>query len=324
MKDDSWWIFKGSKKLSDRPDSPSWRFNKGSFSLNSGRFDYIFDEGNKENIDIINSAIYLRKPLVITGEPGVGKSSFAYYLASSLGLNLVKWSINSESSVKKGLYEYDILSRLNDSQLWQFKSGTDKDQLGLKSTPKIENYLSLGPLGTAYSKDSKDDPYVLLIDEMDKGKQALESDLLDIIESNEFFIPELARLGEQKVSIELYGRRGNVDINSGHMTCGDNPPIVIFTANDEYDFSSAFRRRCLFLELPRPDKNTLLKIVRLISETADINDDFKKIVDNFIKEQADGDKVLSVDQLLGAIEVARQSEEDIESVCRANFQDIGI
>ncbi|MFZ4702985.1 MAG: AAA family ATPase, partial [Candidatus Methylumidiphilus sp.] len=136
-----WWIFRGPKPLKELPEAPPWR--RFSRETDSGD-DEHFEAGTKE-IELVNAALYLRRPLLVTGKPGVGKTSLTYAVARELGLGKVlRWSITTQSTLRDGLYRYDAIARLQDTSL----EGGGKP-------PPIGNYLRLGPLGTAFAESEQ-------------------------------------------------------------------------------------------------------------------------------------------------------------------------
>jgi MoxR-like ATPase len=172
---------------------------------------------------VVNAAIVLRRPLLVTGKPGTGKSTLAYAIAWELNLGpVLRWSITTSATLRDGLYRYDALERLRDASL-----PGSKVQIG--------DYIRLGPLGTAFIP--ADRPRVLLIDEIDKSDIDLPNDLLHIFEEGEFEIPELARTADaSEATFVLPGDgRGWVPVNQGTVRCRQFP-IVIMTSNNERDF----------------------------------------------------------------------------------------
>ena len=194
-------------RLQRLPDPPPWR-----------RFDDLDRERARsflpepEHIDRVNAALYLRRPLLITGNPGTGKTTLVYAVARELGLGpVLRWSITSRSALKDGLYEYDAVARLQDAYLSTQapKDGlppADQDSASptlAKDPADIGPYLTLGPLGTAFYANEHQNPTthevrryprVLLIDEIDKSDIDLPNDLLHVFEEGRFEIPELVRL----------------------------------------------------------------------------------------------------------------------------------
>lgn len=171
----------------------------------------------------VNASVSLRKPLLIKGEPGTGKTMLAEQLAKSLDTELIQWHIKSTTKAQQGLYEYDAVSRLRDSQL------------GNSKTNDIKNYITKGKLWEAFSSDK---PVVLLIDEIDKADIEFPNDLLLELDRMEFFVYETQEIIKAK-----------------------NRPIVIITSNNEKELPDAFLRRCFFHYISFPDESTMRKIV---------------------------------------------------------------
>ncbi|WP_343245702.1 MoxR family ATPase [Streptomyces sp. SID4985] len=195
-----------------------------------------------EELELINAAIYLRRPLLVTGDPGSGKSTLAHAIAHELGLGRVlQWPIVSRTSLRDGLYTYDAIARLQDTQMAKLRQENHRD---------IGEYIRLGPLGTALLPYER--PRVLLVDELDKSDIDLPNDLLNALEEGEFRIPELQRAGgrdsETKV---LTDDDENATVRNGRVRCRAFP-IVVMTSNGERDFPAPLLRRCLHLDLPSP------------------------------------------------------------------------
>ena len=178
-----------------------------------------------ELIESVNASIKLEKPLLIKGEPGTGKTKLAEEIAVKLDTNLIKWNIKSTTKANQGLYEYDAVSRLRDSQL------------GDPKVKKIENYIRKGVLWNAF--EAKEKP-VLLIDEIDKADIEFPNDLLHELDAMEFFVYETS----QNISAK-------------------QRPIVIITSNNEKDLPDAFLRRCFFHYINFPGVETLQEIVKV-------------------------------------------------------------
>ncbi len=173
----------------------------------------------------VNAAIALQKPLLIKGEPGTGKTMLAEQLAQALGTRLIQWHIKSTTKAQQGLYEYDAVSRLRDSQL-----GDDK-------VHDIRNYIVKGKLWEAFEAEER---VVLLIDEIDKADIEFPNDLLLEIDKMEFFVYE-----------------------TQERIVAKQRPIVIITSNNEKELPDAFLRRCFFHYINFPDAETMQKIVEV-------------------------------------------------------------
>ena len=173
----------------------------------------------------VNAAITLKRPLLVKGEPGTGKTMLAVEVAKSLGVPLLEWHVKSTTKAQQGLYEYDAVSRLRDSQL------------GDPRVQDIRNYIVQGTLWQAFSADH---PVVLLIDEVDKADIEFPNDLLREIDRMEFYVYETRELVRAK-----------------------HRPIVFITSNNEKELPDAFLRRCFFHYIRFPDKETMERIVEV-------------------------------------------------------------
>jgi MoxR-like ATPase len=173
----------------------------------------------------VNASITLERPLLIKGEPGTGKTVLAFEVAKALGLKLITWHVKSTTKAQHGLYEYDAVSRLRDSQL-----GDDK-------VNDIRNYIDKGKLWEAFQADER---VVLLIDEIDKADIEFPNDLLQELDRMEFFVYE-----------------------TGETISAKQRPIVIITSNNEKELPDAFLRRCFFHYIQFPDTETMEGIVNV-------------------------------------------------------------
>jgi MoxR-like ATPase len=173
----------------------------------------------------VNAAVALQRPLLIKGEPGTGKTLLAEEIASALGLRLIQWHIKSTTKAQQGLYEYDAVSRLRDSQLGDAK------------VHDIANYIRRGKLWEAFTAD---EPVVLLIDEVDKADIEFPNDLLVELDRMEFFVYET---GETIKAVQR--------------------PIVVITSNNEKELPDAFLRRCFFHYINFPDRETMTQIIEV-------------------------------------------------------------
>jgi MoxR-like ATPase len=187
-----------------------------------GTSDYIATEDLRV---AVNAAIVLERPLLIKGEPGTGKTVLAHEVARALGTNLLEWHIKSTTKAQQGLYEYDAVSRLRDSQL------------GDERVHDIRNYIKRGKLWEAFTADKRP---VLLIDEIDKADIEFPNDLLQELDRMEFHVYE-----------------------TGETIKAENRPVVIITSNNEKELPDAFLRRCFFHFIKFPDAETMRDIIEV-------------------------------------------------------------
>lgn len=286
-------IFRGTgepRVIGEFPAEPPWRSHRRPRDRGAT---YSIDPAHPEIVDVINAAIHLRRPLLVTGKPGVGKSTLAYRIAYELGLGKVLvWPINTRSTLKDALYSYDAIGRLQ---------ATPPAGPGMRSDPpEIGGYITLGPLGTALLPCDR--PRVLLVDEIDKGDIDLSSDLLHVFEEGFFEIPELRRaLDVGSVTRVKTWDAGSVEIGS-HIASREFP-IVVMTSNGEREFPPAFKRRCLPLLLPEPDSKQLERIVEQHFEgDPEALLHAKTLIQDFLARQRTED--LATDQLLNAVALA--------------------
>jgi len=188
----------------------------------TGTSDYI---ATNELSMAVNAALTLERPLLIKGEPGTGKTQLALEVAKSLGLPLIEWHIKSTTKAHQGLYEYDAVSRLRDSQL------------GDERVHDIANYIVKGKVWEAFASEKQ---AILLIDEIDKADIEFPNDLLQELDRMEFFVYETQELVQAKYR-----------------------PLIIITSNNEKELPDAFLRRCFFHYIQFPDLETMEQIVNV-------------------------------------------------------------
>ncbi|WP_443075984.1 AAA family ATPase [Streptomyces sp. NBC_01716] len=293
---EDWWVFRGPAEL---PAPPPWRSLSGSPRTPTAQ-QYLL---GPEHVAVVNAALHLRRPLLVTGRPGTGKSSLAHAIAEDLELgDVLRWPVNSRSTLTDALYRYDAVGRLRETTLERETRATRDASRKLRHRTKgrrsgIGDFLRLGPLGTALA--ATDRPRVLLIDELDKADIDLPNDLLVVLEEGAFEIPELTRLPEDQQSVDVLvtGSRERAKVHRGTMSCS-HFPIVVMTSNGERDFPPAFLRRCVRLDLPDPDEEKLRDIVRL-HLGAEALADAEDLIQNFLQRAAV--QTLATDQLLAAV-----------------------
>ncbi|MEV7241804.1 AAA family ATPase [Streptomyces sp. NPDC093248] len=291
-----WRLFTGdgTARSPSFPAAPPWRSFSGDVEDDPHPRPYLI---GADEADVVNAALLLRRPLLVTGHPGTGKSSLAYAIAHELSLGRVlRWPVNSRSTLQDALYRYDAIGRLREANLREDRTDGD-DQEPTPETPGIGSYVRLGPLGTALVPSER--PRVLLVDELDKGDVDLPNDLLTVFEEGEFEVPELARLPEREGTVHVLTAdpQAEVPVTRGRVRCSQFP-VVVITSNGEREFPPAFLRRCVRLDLPEPDETRLRNIVR-----AHLGDSALEGVDDllraFLDRRALGE--LATDQLLNAV-----------------------
>ncbi len=323
-----WHLFHGNGQLNENAQErlynlqpPPWRQfgDRGEMSLeaNDFRWQKLLSLANaeiktrdrrkgmnfrisKSAVDVINAvnaAIYLRRPLLVTGMPGSGKTSLAYAIAYELNLGpVLSWSITARSNLQEGLYRYDAIARLQDT------NQSEKKDIG--------EYISLGPVGTAFLPSLL--PRVLLIDEIDKSDINLPNDLLNLFEEGEFKISELVRRSEdaqenteQKTSFTAYTQDQDIkaQISGGWVRCYAFP-IIVMTSNGERDFPPAFKRRCLRVGMPAPQAEELVTIVKahfgeklFMEKASQINN----LIEDFLYSGRNKTAERATDQLLNTV-----------------------
>lgn len=275
------------------PAAPSWRVRRP-----------IGDETQRETfrvrdkeVEMVNAALYLRRPLLVTGRPGAGKSSLARAVARQLRLGeLLVWPINTRSTLAEGLYRYDAVGRLQAASLAQMRRRGDEPV----EIPDIGQFLRLGPLGTAMLPSKR--PRVLLIDEIDKSDIDLPNDLLHVFEEGSFEIVELSRLARlgEKTRVRPADSEEEVEIAGGRVRC-EQFPLVFLTSNGERDFPPAFMRRCLHLHMEPPTVDELAAIVD--AHFRDLSGEDRTRIADLVRafDEERQKKQLSTDQLLNLV-----------------------
>lgn len=241
-----------------------------------GSEDYV---AGPELMSVVDISMALEKPLLIKGEPGTGKTKLAESIAASLGKPLIIWSIKSTTKAQDGLYFYDVVQRLYDSQ---FGGNDVKD---------VAQYVKLGKLGEAFSADEQ---VVLLIDEIDKADLEFPNDLLWELDKMEFYIPQT------KETIRARQR-----------------PIIIITSNAEKELPDAFLRRCIFHYISFPDKDLMRQIIQVHYPSLE-TDLLESAMNAFyaLREQRNLQKKPSTSELIDWIRALQIGGIPAEEICR--------
>lgn len=294
---------------------PTWRVTGKMAGDSRGKIYHI----DKEAEQMINAALYLRRPLLVTGKPGTGKTTLAYAVARQLDLGeVLKWPISTRSTLQEGLYEYDAIGRLQAQNLANLGGNS-----GERQTVSIEDFIQLGPLGTAMLPSSI--PRVLLVDEIDKSDLDLPNDLLSVFEDGYFRIPELLREAdgnspdkpyrlrthytEKPKDTENDPRYYNLMLEDGDVIRCDAYPFIVLTSNGERDFPPAFLRRCIRLDLQPPSEKVLKEIAQEYLQAQKLNyDKLDDLIKKFLEKRNAG--TLATDQLLNAIYMAIKGQGD--------------
>ena len=345
-----WWVYTGDGIPRDSdddcaiPEPPPWRsFHGGPLQPRPPADEEVITRKLGEPVDqatrraqphegdMVNAAIHLSRPLLVTGSPGTGKSSLAYRIARELRLGRVlNWPITSRSTLHQGLYDYDAIGRaqavaaIRATWLTQGATGALEGSGpqgsghrvsgshdsgphgggwdrpgpagGAPDEANIGDFVRLGPLGTALL--AYDRPRVLLVDELDKSDVDLPNDLLHVFEDGSFTIPELVRARRHHARVNVYtdDPDGTAVVHDGRVRCY-RFPIVVITSNGEREFPPAFLRRCLRLKIDAPDAEELAAMVR--AQLPDRAARARPLIDAFLSRGVNDP--VARDQLLNAI-----------------------
>ncbi|WP_031004906.1 AAA family ATPase [Streptomyces sp. NRRL F-5727] len=323
----SWWIYRGTgQPLTDirlgdvLPPPPGWRNFDGGPVLppvpaesaetdrRLGAVGRATPRQDAHDIDLINTALLLRRPLLVTGRPGIGKSTLAYLVARELGLGRVlHWGITSRSTLRSGLYEYDAIGRAQASLGARARtaavpvpaqpSGPAAGTPDADPGPRIGDFVRLGPLGTALLPYEL--PRVLLIDELDKSDIDLPNDLLHVLENGSYDIPELVRARHQESTARVFtdDPDGTAPVTDGLVRCRAFPFVVI-TSNGERQFPAAFLRRCVRLDVSPPREDQLAAMIA--AHFRDQGGRHDAMIQTFMERSRENGG-LAADQLLNAV-----------------------
>lgn len=315
----AWEIYRGDNRQRaagdwKMPEPPGWRPRRASLAdaqegegLREALSPATIAKGltyqsNPEIRRMVNAALHLRRPLLITGGPGTGKSSLIDSVAFELQLGEpLRWPVTSRSTLRDALYSYDAIGR---AQARGDGRSSDREL-------DVGDFIELGPLGTAMLPAVK--PRALLIDEIDKADIDLPNDLLNVIEEGRFHIPELSRLGQKDMWVRAFGGESRVKIHAGKVESHEFP-FVVMTSNGERDFPAPFLRRCLQMRMPDPcdEKPRLEAIVKAHLGEAKMKEADSLIL-SFVNRAKAGE-MLATDQLLNAIQLVMgayaMSEDD--------------
>jgi MoxR-like ATPase len=321
-----WWIYQGTGRpqhdvqlMDQLPPPPPWRKFRGKVPKEQQirpeddfeadrrlgpEYHLRSEDVNPSEIDMVNTSLFLRRPLLVTGRPGSGKSALAYRISRELRLGRVlRWSITSRTTLQSGLYEYDAIGRAQ-AAATRYAAARRMDASGQQAEtdePPVGDYIRLGPLGTAFLPSNL--PRVLLIDELDKSDADLPNDLLSIFEDAEFGIRELERIRSHNAEVLVFtdDSHGTATVVDGRIACAAFP-VVVITSNGEREFPPAFLRRCLRLEMPDPNAKQLAAMVaNHMSDANGAHTD--ELIHEFLTRSADL-QGLPADRLLEAVYLA--------------------
>jgi MoxR-like ATPase len=346
-----WRIYRGTRSphpgIDRLPPPPDWRTfddiaGRPAAGDSTGWSRADLERGSRYSpiarlLDPVNAALYLRRPLLVSGDPGVGKSTLAYSVAYELGLGpVLRWPITSSSSLKEGLYRYDAIGRLQEVRLRPADAAEPPHVNGQATEgDRIGRYIRLGPLGTALLPTNT--PRVLLIDEIDKAGMDLPNDLLSTFEEGEYEIDELVRIADTSPRVRVFTAdrqqpeastaNRTAEIPEGLVRCRQFP-LVIMTSNGEREFPPAFLRRCLTFRIRQPGTEQLAAIVE-----AQLGDQLRadpqvaaqrrsmvgQLISQFHQRSEEG-QLLATDQLLNAIHLT--SRNDLNEAERDQLTDL--
>ncbi|MCB9760199.1 MAG: AAA family ATPase [Alphaproteobacteria bacterium] len=311
------------------PEPPPWR----RLGANQHKKKRLRRQWNQRELDVVNAALHLRRPILVQGEAGSGKSMMAYDLAYELGLgHVLEWPINSRTEVRRALYDYDAVGRLQEATIL---AHTPRQQNAPPPRPPpVHQYIQLGPLGTALAYEAH--PRVLLIDELDKCDIDLPNDLLFYLEQARFTIPEISRAHEiearagqnnpDKVHVRPHDfdpahpeQTPQIEVIKGQVLCR-HFPIVVMTSNFQRDFPPPFLRRCLRLKLEPPtNRDEALREATNIANSQLPGGDAVEAASTYVQALVDrraAGEVLANDQLLNALYLTGRTWDDKEDARR--------
>lgn len=294
-------------------ETPPWRKFTGPAvprTLQREEIDFLYQIDAPE-VDLVNAALYLRRPLLITGKPGVGKSTLIRAVAKELDLGKVLvWPINTRSTLEGGLWRYDAIARMQEANLPGARNEPETPE-------KLGRYIRLGPLGTAFLPSDR--PRALLIDEIDKSDIDLPNDLLNLFEEGEFEIPVLKRSPHERVPIRADDGDDEIIIEDGRVRAREFP-FIVMTSNGERDFPPPFLRRCIRLELREPDHAKLSRIIAVhLGDKAVV--EAKTLIDDFLAARENASGLVATDQLLNAVFLASDVRIDLGAENMKSFRD---
>ncbi len=326
-----WWIYRGTGQplygtslANLMPPPPPWRNfrggplpevdvppeDDGELQRRLGSEVHLSQRDvDPKEVDMVNAALYLRRPLIVTGGPGIGKSSLAFRISRELHLGRVlRWPITSHTTLKSGQYGYDAIGRAVAAGTRQAVAGwgrvvePDTAADPADQEPPVGDFVRLGPLGTAFLPSRL--PRVLLIDELDKSEVDLPNDLLSIFEDGEFAIPELERIRNRSPEVTVFtdDPDATATIVGGRVRCHAFP-IIVITSNGERDFPAAFLRRCLRLEMQSPGPDRLAAMVAAHLVDSDGGELHQRLIQQFV-ERCRESGGLPADKLLDAVYLA--------------------